>query len=94
MPATVGDCLQLRSQLTTDAYTLTLSVNSMETTLVLSHLSSTHRALIFTLKDRNNGSLRVLSACALFSTEQTLTESIVSSAALQVISGTGIHSRV
>ena len=43
IPATVGDCLELRSQLTTDAYTLTLPVNSREATLVLSQLCSSIR---------------------------------------------------
>ena len=43
IPATVGDCLELRSQLTTDAYTLTLPVNSREATLVLSQLRSSIR---------------------------------------------------
>lgn len=45
VPATVDDCLELRSQLTTDAYTLTLPVNSREATLVLGQLSSPIRLL-------------------------------------------------
>lgn len=57
MPATVGDCLELRSQLTTDAYTLTLSVNSREATFIPSHLSFPHKALIFTIKDKKKKDL-------------------------------------
>lgn len=37
---TVGDCLELRNQLTTDAYPLTLQLNSRQATLVLRQLSS------------------------------------------------------
>lgn len=37
---TVGDCLELRNQLTTDAYPLTLPLNSRQATLVLRQLSS------------------------------------------------------
>lgn len=37
---TVGDCLELRNQLTTDAYPLTLPLNSRQATLVLRQLRS------------------------------------------------------
>lgn len=37
---TVGDCLELRNQLTTDAYPLTLPLNSRQATLVLRQLSA------------------------------------------------------
>lgn len=40
IPPTVGDCLELRNQLTTDAYPLTLPLNSRQATLVLRVLSS------------------------------------------------------
>lgn len=80
MPATVGDCLELRSQLTTDAYTLTPSVNSREATFIPSHLSFPHKALIFTTKDKKRISYRVSTPLCFTSSnryQQRITECLV-----------------